>query len=96
MNEPTTLDELATEAWSFSLDEGIVNSACWSPDGALLASAQLFPGPSRRRRRETARLAVLQKSTLLTDFAGVSPFKDLRVANVTPSNRKPLGTNDEI
>lgn len=36
MVDPTPLDQLATEAWSSVLDQGVVNAACWSPDGALL------------------------------------------------------------
>jgi WD40 repeat protein len=30
------LDELATEAWSFIPDHGIINAASWSPDGRFL------------------------------------------------------------
>jgi WD40 repeat protein len=36
MADPRNLDEIATEAWSFSLDQGIINSASWSPNGTLL------------------------------------------------------------
>jgi hypothetical protein len=36
MANPRNLDEIATEAWSFSLDQGIINSASWSPNGTLL------------------------------------------------------------
>jgi hypothetical protein len=36
MDKPRELDELATLAWSFDLDPGIINSASWSPDGALV------------------------------------------------------------
>lgn len=32
------LEAIATEAWSCSLDEGIINSAKWSPDGSLVVA----------------------------------------------------------
>src|SRR5262245_19184207 len=35
MDKLWELDELATLTWSFDLDQGVINSACWSANGAL-------------------------------------------------------------